>query len=52
MHAYSIRPLFTYRDVSHPTYNNSNLYGMLNVTPLVLLALKLENNIMCIDISC
>jgi hypothetical protein len=23
-----------------------------NVTPLVLLALKLEHNIMCIDISC
>jgi hypothetical protein len=24
----------------------------MNVTPLVLLALKLEYNIMCIDISC
>jgi hypothetical protein len=26
--------------------------GMIGVTPLVLLALKLEHNIMCIDISC
>jgi hypothetical protein len=30
MHAYSIRHLFTYRDVSHPTYDISSLYGMLN----------------------
>jgi hypothetical protein len=30
----------------------SGVCSFVDVTPLVLLALKLEHNIMCIDISC
>jgi hypothetical protein len=46
-------------DTGYP-YPRKNIHGYLitsitvpvDVTPLVLLALKLDHNIMCIDISC
>jgi hypothetical protein len=38
-------------DKTSDANESCNAYGMLHVTPLVLLALKLEHNIMCIDIS-